>query len=762
MAVWLIGLGMLRRIANKRPYNNLHYLQIGVVGFAMVIIGLIQAVFQMLAPVYDLLQCFGIAGMAAVLIRIYWTKKSVPRNKRRRQVAILGFISAMMLTLAFYDFAAEYSSPAALKPHGHIHFVDVVIGRVARINDSLSSIVKSTVGCCRGATDQQSVSAMILACIALLVIGITYWLLGQKHLFFTRHVRPFMSVFKLFLSGILVAIVGVYLDLRVPYIVVHVGDLMSRLGPGALPFMFTVVLPAWVLVASVSFNFMVSLMGRYSSPYLREQVLLITAATYRYTLGWVFLAGTVLYGPILLYPNKFRSNAAFWVIWLSAICCGIVFWRTPRPAMRPLALVIGAVHRLIPYVVLFGAVLLISFGISRWLFHISWVDLDLYMAQTFNTYSLATVWIAAAASVLTALITARLGVNSSSMHTFYATRISETYLGEPANGAPSDFEAFALSGFPVTTTFLNELLPERDYEGPIVIVNAALNSFGSDGLVHPDRKAVNFMFSPLACGYSVNPGLQVYRRTAEYRFGEEKGLKLSQAAAISGSALGTSMGYLTTSRLRFLNSILNFRLGWWLYNPGYLRPDAWTERVPRSRGSLLLSELRGRASYHRPLIHLSDGGHFENLGLYELIRRECPIVVVSDASLDPSMAFRALGNAIERCRTDFGVEIVLCTARLRKSSDGARPEARVAVGRIDYGSGKTGRLIYARPCILGDEPLDVLSYAAVHSEFPNDPTMNQWFKEPQFESYRKLGELTGAEIVRSMACQLSDEKDCRT
>ncbi len=106
-------------------------------------------------------------------------------------------------------------------------------------------------------------------------------------------------------------------------------------------------------------------------------------------------------------------------------------------------------------------------------------------------------------------------------------------------------------------------------------------------------------------------------------------------------------------------------------------------------------------------VHLSDGAHFENLALYELIRRHCRYVLVSDCGADPTVAFDDLGNALRRIREDFGVEISLDVSPLRPGPDG-RSRQHVAVGTIHYSPTDRGILLYVKPSITGDEPPDVL------------------------------------------------------
>ncbi len=148
-----------------------------------------------------------------------------------------------------------------------------------------------------------------------------------------------------------------------------------------------------------------------------------------------------------------------------------------------------------------------------------------------------------------------------------------------------------------------------------------------------------------------------------------------------------------------------------------------------------------------PYVYLSDGGHFENLGLYEMILRRCRFIVVSDASTDTAYEFESLAMAIRQIRVDFGVPI-----DMKKMSFGGQPDPKhnyCAIGTIRYScvdkSGDAddevydGVLIYIKPSLIDDEPRDVLNYRRANPTFPEETIVDQWFSESQFESYRALG-----------------------
>lgn len=218
---------------------------------------------------------------------------------------------------------------------------------------------------------------------------------------------------------------------------------------------------------------------------------------------------------------------------------------------------------------------------------------------------------------------------------------------------------------------------------------------------------------------------------------------LATAMAISGAAASPNMGYHSSPPLAFLMTVFNVRLGWWLGNPRHR--SGWEKEEPTLGLFYLLFELFGKSDDTRRCVYLSDGGHFENLGVYELVRRRCHLIVASDSGEDHEYKFSDLGNAIEKCRADLGISIEgvdLEPLRLQGVSD--RSAKHFAVGRIRYSDADgprapDGVFLYVKSSLTGDEPTDVLSYKADHPVFPHQSTGDQWFDEPQFESYRALG-----------------------
>ena len=325
-------------------------------------------------------------------------------------------------------------------------------------------------------------------------------------------------------------------------------------------------------------------------------------------------------------------------------------------------------------------------------------------------------------------------INRFSLHGMYRDRIIRTFLG--ASRHPADRRPHAFTGLDRDDNLpLDALAGTRR---PLHIINATLNQTGSNRAGWQERRAQPFVLSPLHCGAAA-PEIG-FRRSGSYA----AGVTLGGALAISGAAVSSSMGDLSSPPLTFLMTMFNARLGVWLGNPNNAR--TWRRAEPVFGAGALLNELIGRATAERPYVYLSDGEHFENLALYEMVRRRCRTIVVSDAGCDPGYEFEDLANAIRKVRLDFGVPIDFPEGieSLRAGADGLA-RAHHAVARIRYSAvdgspvEEDGRLIYVKANLTGDEPVDVMNYRASHPDFPHQSTIDQFFGEADFEAYRALG-----------------------
>jgi hypothetical protein len=304
---------------------------------------------------------------------------------------------------------------------------------------------------------------------------------------------------------------------------------------------------------------------------------------------------------------------------------------------------------------------------------------------------------------------------------------------------------------------LNRLVLERAYENLIKpapyppppykllhVVNTALNLVGGDNLAWQQRKAEPFSVSPLHSG-CFRLG---YRASRDYGGRDTGGISLGTAAAISGAAASSNMGYYTTSPvISLLLTLFNVRLGWWLGNPGPAGHDTYSDRAPRSSVMPVLYEAFGMTDDKNPYVYLTDGGHFENLALYEMVLRRCRVIVCADGAQDADYRFGDLGNAVRKIRIDLGVPIEFTSVPIYAAEpdpkEGKGRGFYWAVGKIRYGcvdrGEEDGVIIYVKPAVYGEEPRDILEYKKSFPAFPHQSTGDQFFDEPQFESYRALG-----------------------
>jgi hypothetical protein len=270
---------------------------------------------------------------------------------------------------------------------------------------------------------------------------------------------------------------------------------------------------------------------------------------------------------------------------------------------------------------------------------------------------------------------------------------------------------------------------------PLHIVNICLNLTAGEELAWQERKGESFTVSPLSSG-SFGLG---YRNTRDY--GD---ISVGTAVTISGAAASPNMGYHSNPALAFLMTLFNVRLGWWLGNPGLAGNATYPRRNPRSSILPFVYEATGNTNDSYPYVYLSDGGHFENLALYEMVLRRCHRIVVSDAGADPKYIYDDLGNAVRKIRIDLGIPIDITHMGII-GPDEKRPGKYCAIGTIRYKAvdgedAEDGLLLYIKPVVYPDEgPRDVLNYKKNSEDFPHESTADQWFSESQFESYRRLG-----------------------
>ena len=414
-------------------------------------------------------------------------------------------------------------------------------------------------------------------------------------------------------------------------------------------------------------------------------------------------------------------------------------------------------------------------------------------------------------------------LNGSSQLSLYSARLTRAYLGasNPLRVDPSNQQVTRV--LPGDNTDLANYYPDLDESPadkmpPLHLINVTINETvdGKSQIEQRDRKGVglaigprsfsagvrhhavfashrrqdrrNARIFPASHGPGASPPFQMFWH---WTGGEE--LSLGYWVGISGAAFSTGIGARTNLGLSMLCGLSNVRLGYWW--DSHVEPSRRPQWAPSARQRLaasvtrwvflvqtcLLDELLARfpGSAARRW-YLSDGGHFENLGGYELIRRRLPRILVIDAEADPEYKFEGLANLVRKSRLDFGAEITFLTAveldeavdpafrkffgtlqQLRRGkwsgtltggNGGPRVEldvvdlerlslAHAALARIVYQDepNRVGHLLYVKPTLTGDEPTDITQYHGEHSSFPQETTSDQYFDEAQWESYRRLG-----------------------
>ncbi len=373
-----------------------------------------------------------------------------------------------------------------------------------------------------------------------------------------------------------------------------------------------------------------------------------------------------------------------------------------------------------------------------------------------------------------ALLAWRVDINVFSMFYFYKNRLVRCYLGasRQEKRKPSPFTGFD----DFDDSYLCLFTRQANYLGPYPIMNAALNVTSGGKLQYQERQAQSFVFTPRYTGFSAENVVDEMRmmdsatgRLADYQKAAELnkheralgkkaqalayrptavaggGVSVGMAMAISGAAANPNMGYHTSLAVSFLLTVFNVRLGWWF---GNALKKSFSSQGPGFGLLYSFRELFGMANADSSYVSLSDGGHFDNMGIYELVRRGCRYIICCDGEQDQDLTFNGIGNAIRKCRTDFGVDIDLPTAPLHKAEGFSG--AHCVVGKIKYpqrtakgssapDSAREGYILYLKASLTGDEATDVLEYRSRQPAFPHQTTGDQWFDESQFESYRKLG-----------------------
>ena len=502
---------------------------------------------------------------------------------------------------------------------------------------------------------------------------------------------------------------------------------------------------------------------------------------------WMAFMGLVIIGPEI--AGELNRRVAAWITTAGGISGAITLILGKSSATSP-----DPTHRKRDYKALalqvalalaapiFSAVLILaaSVALDKLLFGKSFVETSLFGGRPVTSDHwfdcpplMLAVWFVGAV-LLTIAIPWRININRFSLHALYRNRLIRAFLAASRTSPSGRIDRPKRNLFTDMDVYDNVAMwklwdrysSQRDERWrPFHVINMALNIVSSKNLAWQERKAEPFTVSALhaGSGCSAFDGPGAFQPTDHYGGKPGFGLSLGTAMAISGAAASPNMGYNSSPAVTFLMALFNVRLGWWLPNPGKKGAGFYTTDGPRWALAPFIEELFGLTEDSRRYVYLSDGGHFENLGLYEMVRRRCRYIVVSDAGCDPDFRFADLGNALRKIRIDLGIRIkIKGLEKLKKRSlERQDPEAEhlyYAIGTIHYqevdgGTAADGHLLYIKAGLRWDEPPDIVSYALDHPDFPHESTEDQWFNESKFESYRHLGQTIGSAVLRDAGIQ---------
>lgn len=307
----------------------------------------------------------------------------------------------------------------------------------------------------------------------------------------------------------------------------------------------------------------------------------------------------------------------------------------------------------------------------------------------------------------------RLNINLTGPHRLYHDQLARTFVQtDENNDAAVGLSEINQSGY-----------------APCHLINTTLNVPNSGKAALRERKSDFFLFAREYCGA---PAIG-YLKTADWKT-DSGGLDLATAMAISGAAASSWMGLGTMPTLTALLTFLNVRLGYWIKNPN--RPSS--DKYP---GFLcLMREMFGFSmSEQEAWLNLSDGGHIENLGIYELLRRRCKLIISVDGEADPAYTFQGLMRLVRHAQIDFGACIEVNLGDIRPDPKTGYSQAHAALCTVHYDDGALGFIIYMKLSVTGNESEMIRRYRINHPDFPHQTTLDQFFDEEQFEVYRQLG-----------------------
>lgn len=524
--------------------------------------------------------------------------------------------------------------------------------------------------------------------------------------------------------------------------------------------------PSLVLVSlAFAVTLLIGMMGRASMEGMREWWSRLAAWLWIYALAWNMLTMSAIHGPQLVplfFDTGSWDKALPLLGWIATTIAGLLAANSgatkgdnkirSREA-KPFSRVLEVIVKVAPVIFVIGLLVMVATVIEHQLagFYAGpsspldtlagcadgrcWDAFTVYLSGD----GASLVGIACGTAVLLLLLAWRVDINEFSLQSFYRSRLVRCYLGASRQEGrmPQKFTQFDdADDLPVAA------LGGAGFSGPLHLINCTVNLGGSSDLSLHTRHGASFTVTPYSIGSACpidGNGIIGFRPHDYYRDG---GMTLGEALATSGAAASPNQGFHTSPAAAFMMTMFNARLGRWCPNPRYTTSFA----APWFSLRYLVHELFGTANERSTYLMVSDGGHFENLGVYELVRRRCKLIVSVDAECDAGMRFGALGTLIRLCQVDFKTRIEIDVDKLKLSPGSGMSQASVAVGRIFYPAcedgtpAEEGLLVYVKASLTKAlRDASVLQYHATHPAFPHESTGDQFYGEDQFESYRRLG-----------------------
>ncbi|MBK9338342.1 MAG: hypothetical protein IPM98_18090 [Lewinellaceae bacterium] len=389
-------------------------------------------------------------------------------------------------------------------------------------------------------------------------------------------------------------------------------------------------------------------------------------------------------------------------------------------------------------------------------------------------------WDAALKMVVLIVLGFYVNPNAISFHRYYRKQLSDLYLRFSGK----------VRNIPLRNLFDAHAADSKQYTAPYPIINTCLNlqNPGGDAKFKGTKASDYFLLSPLYCGSK----LTGYVPTNHYD--DYRSMTLPAAVTISAAAVNPGMGMYSNPLLRVLVTLLNARLGCWVSNPLVLKKAYSMVWWP----TYFFRELAGRIGSDNRMINISDGGHIENLGVYELLRRGCRLIISVDAGEDQTYLFADLNNLILRARNEMGLEIRFRDGQYPEDMIRPRPSSvysrqRFAVADIlqwwedrvvtDPSTRqertetinlkrprKVGTFVYVKSSVTAPagkpdlDPGDPLKYGTYkykiyHPAFPHESTGDQFFDPIQWEAYYQLGQYIAADVLGVDDLEASDKNE---